>query len=162
MPGTEAGPLAKPLRGALTLTTRTIGAASGPTTSTASQVTDKGRNHVIRTINGNLAADPEVVQSGSIQITKPRVVGNTGEYQQGKWQAHDTSTAHFVEARFELGQNAADSCAKEAVIVTGREHTTSWKTTATRRCAANGMPLSAGTSLRPRAFEDRNADCYGT
>lgn len=33
----------------------------------------------------------------------------------------------FVEARFELGQNAAASLRRgDAVIVIGREHTTSW------------------------------------
>ena len=81
----------------------------------------------IRTITGNLAADPEVVQAGSIQITKLRVIENTGEYRQGKWQAHDTPTTHFVEARFELGQNAAASLRRgDAVIIIGREHTTSW------------------------------------
>ena len=81
----------------------------------------------IRTIEGNLAADPAVVQAGSIQITKLRVIENTGEYRQGKRQAHDTPTTHLVEARFELGENAAASLHKgDAVIVTGREHTTSW------------------------------------
>lgn len=42
----------------------------------------------VRTITGNLAADPEVVQAGSIQIAKLRVIENTGEYRQGKRQAH--------------------------------------------------------------------------
>lgn len=80
-----------------------------------------------RTITGNLAADPEVVQAGSIEITKLRVIENTGEYRQGKWQPHDTPTTHFIEARFELGQNAAASLHKgDAVIVAGREHTSSW------------------------------------
>ena len=80
-----------------------------------------------RTITGNLAADPEVIQAGSIQITKFRVIENTGEYRQGKWQAHPNATTHFVEARFELGENAAASLHKgDAVIVVGREHTTSW------------------------------------
>ncbi|MFI8634182.1 single-stranded DNA-binding protein [Microbacterium sp. NPDC077663] len=81
----------------------------------------------IRTITGNLAADPEVVQAGTIQITKLRVIENTGEYRQGKYQPHGTPTTHFVEARFELGQNAAASLHRgDAVIVIGREHTTSW------------------------------------
>ena len=81
----------------------------------------------IRTITGNLAADPEVVRAGTIQITKLRVIENTGEYRQGKYQPHDTPTTHFVEARFELGQNAAASLHRgDAVIVIGREHTTSW------------------------------------
>jgi single-strand DNA-binding protein len=81
----------------------------------------------IRTITGNLAADPEVVQAGTIQITKLCVIENTGEYRQGKWQTQETPTTHFVEARFELGQNAAASFHRgDAVIVIGREHTTSW------------------------------------
>ncbi|PVW02978.1 hypothetical protein DEA06_14490 [Microbacterium sp. Gd 4-13] len=81
----------------------------------------------VRTITGNLAADPEVVQAGSIQITKLRVIENTGEYRQGKWQAHETPTTHFVEARFEFGENVAASLRKgDAVVITGREHTSSW------------------------------------
>lgn len=80
-----------------------------------------------RTIAGNLAADPEVVTAGTIQITKLRVIENTGEYRNGTWRNHDTATTHFVEARFELGDNAASSLHKgDAVIVIGREHTTSW------------------------------------
>ena len=80
-----------------------------------------------RTITGNLAADPEVVQAGSIQITKLRVIENTGEYRQGRWQPHPDATTHFVEAKFELGQNTAATLHKgDPVIVLGREHTTSW------------------------------------
>ena len=72
----------------------------------------------VRTITGNLAADPEVVQAGSIPITKLRVIENTGEYRQRKWHTHDTATTHFVEARFELGENAAASLHKgDAVII---------------------------------------------
>lgn len=82
----------------------------------------------VRTITGNLAADPEVVQAGSIQITKLRVIENTGEYRGGKFVAHDTPTSHFVEARFELGENAAASLHKgDAVIVVGKEHSNSWE-----------------------------------
>jgi single-strand DNA-binding protein len=81
----------------------------------------------IRTITGHLAFDPEVVRAGSIQITKIRVIENTGEYRQGAWQAHPDATTHFVEARFALGENAAVSLRKgDAVIVVGRERTTSW------------------------------------
>ena len=80
-----------------------------------------------RTITGNLATDPEVVQASSIQITKLRVIENTGEYRQGKWQAHPDATTHFVEAKFELGENAAATLRKgDPVIVVGREHTSSW------------------------------------
>lgn len=81
----------------------------------------------VRTITGNLAADPEIVQAGSIQITKFRVIENTGEYRQGKWQVHPDPTTHFVEARFDLGSNAAATLHKgDPVIVVGREHTNSW------------------------------------
>jgi len=80
-----------------------------------------------RTITGNLAADPEVVQAGNVSITKFRVVENTGEYRGGKFVEHDTPTTHFVEAKFELGQNAAASLHKgDEVTVTGSEHTNSW------------------------------------
>lgn len=80
-----------------------------------------------RTITGNLAADPDVVQAGSIKITKLRVIENTGEFRAGKWQAHPDATTHFVEAKFELGENAAASLHKgDAVVVVGREHTNSW------------------------------------
>ncbi|MGE3449613.1 MAG: single-stranded DNA-binding protein [Microbacteriaceae bacterium] len=80
-----------------------------------------------RTITGNLAADPEVVQAGNVSITKFRVIENTGEYRGGKFVAHDNPTTHFVEARFELGENAAATLQKgTAVIVVGKEHTNSW------------------------------------
>jgi single-strand DNA-binding protein len=80
-----------------------------------------------RTITGNLAADPEVVQAGSISITKLRVIENTGEYRQGKWTPHPDATTHFVEAKFELGENAAATLHKgDPVIVIGDEHTSSW------------------------------------
>ncbi len=80
-----------------------------------------------RTITGNLAADVEVVQAGSISITKFRVIENTGEYRGGKYIEHADPTTHFVEAKFELGENAAATLHKgDAVIVVGREHTSSW------------------------------------
>jgi single-strand DNA-binding protein len=80
-----------------------------------------------RTITGNLAADPEVVKAGSINITKFRVIENTGEYRSGKYVEHDTPTTHFVEAKFELGENTAATLHRgDPVIVIGREHTNSW------------------------------------
>lgn len=80
-----------------------------------------------RTITGNLAADVEVVRAGSINITKFRVIENTGEYRGGKYIEHPDATTHFVEAKFELGENAAATLHKgDAVIVVGREHTNSW------------------------------------
>lgn len=80
-----------------------------------------------RTITGNLAADVEVVKAGSISITKLRVIENTGEYRGGKYVEHPDATTHFVEAKFELGENAAATLHRgDAVIVVGREHTSSW------------------------------------
>lgn len=80
-----------------------------------------------RTITGNLAADVEVVKAGSINITKLRVIENTGDYRAGKYIEHPDATTHFVEAKFELGENAAATLHKgDAVIVVGREHTSSW------------------------------------
>lgn len=81
-----------------------------------------------RTITGNLAADPDVVQAGSVSITKFRVIENTGDYRGGKFVEHDTPTSHNVEAKFELGNNAAATLHKgDAVIVVGKEHTNSWE-----------------------------------
>jgi single-strand DNA-binding protein len=80
-----------------------------------------------RTITGNLGADTEIIQAGSITITKFRVIENTGEYRQGAWVAHPDPTTHFIEAKFELGDNAAATLHKgDAVIVIGDEHTNSW------------------------------------
>jgi single-strand DNA-binding protein len=48
-----------------------------------------------------------------------------GEYRDGKWVVHDAPTTHFVEAKFELGENIAASLHKgDGVIVVGRE--SSW------------------------------------
>jgi single-strand DNA-binding protein len=78
-----------------------------------------------RTITGNLAEDPVVQQAGNVSITKLRVIENTGEYRDGKWVAHDVPTTHFVEAKFELGENIAASLHKgDGVVVVGRE--SSW------------------------------------
>jgi single-strand DNA-binding protein len=80
-----------------------------------------------RTITGNLAADVDVVKAGSINITKFRVIENTGEYRGGKYIEHPDATTHFIEAKFELGENAAATLHKgDPVIVVGREHTMSW------------------------------------
>ncbi|RFA11786.1 hypothetical protein B7R22_17805 [Subtercola boreus] len=80
-----------------------------------------------RTIIGNLAVDPEVVQAGRVKITKLRVIEDTGEYRGGKYLLHPDATTHFVEAKFELGENTAATLRKgDAVIVVGREHTASW------------------------------------
>lgn len=81
----------------------------------------------LRTITGNLAADPETVAAGSVTITKFRVIENTGEFRQGQWVNDDTPTTHFVEGKFELGSNAAATLhTGDAVIVVGKEKTNSW------------------------------------
>lgn len=55
------------------------------------------------------------------------LIENTGEYRHGKWQAHSDATTHFVEAKFELGENTAATLHRgDAVIIVGREHTSSW------------------------------------
>jgi single-strand DNA-binding protein len=98
-----------------------------PNPTTAPHPTGRKNIMSTRTITGNLAADPEVVPAGTITITKLRVIENTGEYRKGEWQEHDHATTHFVQARFELGDNAAATLHKgDAVIVVGREHTESW------------------------------------
>lgn len=80
-----------------------------------------------RTIKGRLAADPEEVQAGKVTIVKFKVIENTGEYRGGKFVEHDTPTTHFVEAKFELGQNTMASVhTGDKVVVTGSEHSNSW------------------------------------
>ena len=80
-----------------------------------------------RTIIGNLATEPTVVQAGSTTITKLRILENTGQYRAGTWTEHENPTSHFVEAKFELGEHAAESLNRgDPVIVVGREHTVSW------------------------------------
>ncbi|RFA17722.1 single-stranded DNA-binding protein, partial [Subtercola boreus] len=89
--------------------------------------TSRRRLMSTRTIVGNLAADPQAVQAGRVQIVKLRVVQDTGEYRQGGWVAHDDATTHFVEAKFQLGENILATLHKgDAVIVVGYEHTVSW------------------------------------
>ncbi|WP_440711735.1 single-stranded DNA-binding protein [Herbiconiux sp. YIM B11900] len=80
-----------------------------------------------RAITGNLAAGVEVVKAGSINITKLRVIEHTGEYRGGKYVEHPDAATHFVEAKFELGENTAATLHRGGtVIVVGREHTSSW------------------------------------
>lgn len=82
----------------------------------------------LRTISGNLAADPEQQAAGRITITKFVVVENTGEYRDGKFVRHEVATPHHVEARFELGAAAAETLRKGyGVTVSGQEHTESWE-----------------------------------
>jgi single-strand DNA-binding protein len=79
-----------------------------------------------RTILGNLATEPAIVQAGTTTITKLRILENTGEYRAGTWTEHENPTSHFVEAKFELGEHAAESLNRgDPVIVVGREYTVS-------------------------------------
>ncbi|TDX74869.1 single-stranded DNA-binding protein [Rathayibacter sp. PhB151] len=89
--------------------------------------TSRRRQMSTRTITGNLAADPEAVQAGRVQIVKLRVIENTGEFRGGEWTAHEAPTTHFVEAKFELGEHVLASLHKgDAVIVVGYERTVAW------------------------------------
>jgi single-strand DNA-binding protein len=79
------------------------------------------------TIIGNLATEPVIIQAGTTTITKLRILENTGEYRAGTWTEHENPTSHFVEAKFELGEHAAESLNRgDPVIVVGREHTVNW------------------------------------
>ncbi|PPH38525.1 hypothetical protein C5C86_14395 [Rathayibacter sp. AY1E4] len=96
--------------------------STGPTNRTS-----RRRQMSTRTITGNLAADPEAVQAGRVQIVKLRVIENTGEYRAGEWTPHDAPTTHYVEAKFDLGEHALASLHKgDAVIVVGYERTVTW------------------------------------
>jgi len=114
-----------------------------PPTSTGrlTNRTSRRRQMSTRTITGNLAADPEAVQAGRVQIVKLRVIENTGEFRGGEWTAHETPTTHFVEAKFELGEHVLASLHKgDAVIVVGYEHTVAWGEGENRR---NGRVIEA-------------------
>ena len=104
-----------------------------------------------RTITGNLAADPEVVQAGSINITRLRIIENTGEYRQGKLFAHADSTTHFVEAKFELGENTAATLHKgDPVVVVGDERDAAGEETEPSSTVASSTPApSPSTSTVP-------------
>lgn len=81
-----------------------------------------------RTIVGNLAGAPEHVQAGKVGITKFRVIENTYSYRDGERVEDPDPTTHFVEAKFELGENALESLGKgDQVIVVGNERSTSWE-----------------------------------
>ena len=99
-----------------------------PSTSTGrTNRTSRRRQMSTRTITGNLAADPEAVQAGRVQIVKLRVIENTGEFRGGEWTAHEAPTTHFVEAKFELGEHVLASLHKgDGVIVVGYERTVAW------------------------------------
>ncbi|MDY0914474.1 hypothetical protein [Rathayibacter festucae] len=106
-----------------------------PSTSTGpNNRTSRRRQMSTRTITGNLAADPEAVQAGRVQIVKLRVIENTGEYRAGEWTPHEAPTTHFVEAKFELSEHVLTSLHKgDGVIVVGYERTVAWGEGESRR-----------------------------
>jgi len=82
----------------------------------------------VRFVTGRLSADPEVQQAGRIQITKLTVLENTYEYRGDERIEGQQPLAHYVEAKFELGANAASSLHKgDAVIVIGAERDASFE-----------------------------------
>ncbi len=82
----------------------------------------------VRFITGNLAADPEVQQAGRVQITKLVVLENTFEYRGNERQEGLKPLNHYIEAKFELGDNAAKTLHKgDAVIVIGHERDASFE-----------------------------------
>jgi single-stranded DNA-binding protein len=99
-----------------------------PTPTTRTNRTSRRRAMTTRTITGNLAADPEAIQAGRVQIVKFRVLENTGEYRNGTWIEHKTPTTHHVEAKFELGAHVLASLhAGDSVLVVGYEVTRTWE-----------------------------------
>jgi single-stranded DNA-binding protein len=100
-----------------------------PSTTPRTNRTSRRRAMTTRTITGRVAADPEAVQAGRVQIVKFRVLENTGEYRNGAWVEHPTPTTHHVEAKFELGANALASLhTGDSVLVVGYEVTRTWET----------------------------------
>jgi hypothetical protein len=110
----------------LTNDTRAVESDQGPTPTVgedpSARTTRTARRRPVssRTIIGNLAADPEVVQAGRLRITKLRVIEDTGEYRGGKYLPHPDATTHFVDAKFELGENTAASWGPEGAKSYGR------------------------------------------
>lgn len=127
---------------------------SSSTPPSGTNRTSRRRQMSTRTITGNLAADPEAVQAGRVQIVKLRVIENTGEYRGGEWTPHEAPTTHFVEAKFELGEHVLASLHKgNAVIVVGYERTVAWGEGESRRMGrvleadAIGPDLSRATAV---------------
>lgn len=140
------------------------GQAANPTVdevSLAKNTNRTGRRRVVstRTVIGNLATNPEIVQAGRVQIVKLRVVEDTGEWRGGKYVPHPDAITHFVEAKFELGENAAATLHQgDAIIIVGREHTASWGRKAPKTTDASWRPTtSASTSTTPPQTSGKSA-----
>ena len=115
----------------------------------------------IRHVIGNLAADPEVIPAGKITITRFTVLENTAEYRGSERIEGHRPLAHTIEARFELGDNAASSLHKgDAVIVIGQERDASFEGengTVFRRvvdASHIGPDLTRATAVVTRAARD--------
>lgn len=81
----------------------------------------------VRFITGNLADDPDVQQAGRVQIVKLTVLENTATYRGEERVPGHKPLRHDVEAKFELGENAAASLHKgDAVVVVGQERDASF------------------------------------
>lgn len=82
----------------------------------------------VRHIIGNLAKDPVVRQAGRVEIVQLTVLENTATYRGDERVPGLAPLNHWVEAKFELGANAAASLHEgNAVIVVGYERDNSFK-----------------------------------
>jgi len=60
-------------------------------------------------------------------IAKLRILENVGEYRAGTSTEKENPTSHFVGAKFELSEHAAESLNRgDFVIVSRQERTVSW------------------------------------
>lgn len=81
------------------------------------------------TITGRLATEPDTKRVGSHNEhlrTELIILENTGRMTRDGWQADSEPTRHVVYAWRELGERAASLNTGDAVIIVGREYTTSW------------------------------------
>ena len=80
-----------------------------------------------RYITGNLASDPTARQAGQVQIVSFTVLENTAHYQGNTRIPGRAPINHFIEAKFELGENVLASFHKgDAVVVIGHERDNSF------------------------------------
>lgn len=124
--------------------------ASSPAPPSRTNRTSRRRQMSTRTITGNLAADPEAVQAGRVQIVKLRVIENTGEYRGGEWTPHEAPTTHFVEAKFELGEHVLASLHK------GVANRDTWTVDRVHRDGSVSVSEGAKTARLPREYVEQN------
>lgn len=81
----------------------------------------------VRYIIGNLAKDPVVRQAGRVEIVQLTVLENTATYRGDERVPGLVPLNHWVEAKFELGANAAASLHEgDAVVIVGYERDASF------------------------------------